>query len=53
MEQKLITNGYRWLVKAGIVWLSPEDYIDLYGTAAREQMRRYSPKWENWLRGQY
>jgi len=50
-EQKLITNGYSWLRRANLIWLSPEEFLDLYGKDAYNQMRRYSVKWENWLRG--
>jgi hypothetical protein len=51
LNQKVITNGYKWIMKAGFAWLSPEDFLSIYGDHALPEMRRYSPRWENWLRG--
>jgi hypothetical protein len=51
LNQKVITNGYKWMMKAGFAWLSPEDFLSVYGDQAIPEMRRYSLRLANWLLG--
>lgn len=44
LDQKIETNSYSWLRKAGQAWLSVEEFADLYPVVGKMALVHFNPR---------
>lgn len=49
LQSKLVTNGYSWMRKAGLLWHSVDEFKRDYGDIGEGMVKAYSRKWHSVL----